>query len=330
MSKQSLGRVAMVPKGAYSATTAYERLDVVTHDGASYIVLRPVQGVTPADGEDYMLLVQDGDTPDLSIGTVETLEAGSEATASIGGTPDKPVLDLSIPKGDTGAAPVLKMGKVTTLEPGSEASASLSGTAEEPELNLNIPRGASGGVDVANAEVGQTIIVKAVDDNGKPTEWEAADMVSGGGYELVGEAETIEDVASISFDLSKPCTHLIVAAFNPNAVVFIKTEDGSAVKTYLNMRVNGSRKTIWVSGSMTYGDKANYLAACYFTLLPNGRAFAMSGNANSQGGYTQGMVFNPSEFTDVDTSGGVTNLAFIPSSDNTILASGLKIYVWGC
>lgn len=31
----------------------------------------------------------------------------------------------------------------------------------------------------ATAEVGQTIVVKAVDENGKPTEWEAADMPSG-------------------------------------------------------------------------------------------------------------------------------------------------------
>ena len=33
----------------------------------------------------------------------------------------------------------------------------------------------------AQATVGQTIVVKAVDENGKPTEWETADMPSGGG-----------------------------------------------------------------------------------------------------------------------------------------------------
>lgn len=32
-----------------------------------------------------------------------------------------------------------------------------------------------------NANVGQTIVVKAVDDNNKPTQWEAADLSSGGG-----------------------------------------------------------------------------------------------------------------------------------------------------
>jgi hypothetical protein len=33
----------------------------------------------------------------------------------------------------------------------------------------------------SSAQVGQTIVVKAVDETGKPTEWEAADLPSGGG-----------------------------------------------------------------------------------------------------------------------------------------------------
>ena len=37
----------------------------------------------------------------------------------------------------------------------------------------------TGGVDVSGAQVGQAIVVKAVDENGKPTEWEAADIPSG-------------------------------------------------------------------------------------------------------------------------------------------------------
>lgn len=155
MSKTSLGRVSLVPKGAYNAVTAYERLDVVTYEGASYIVLRDVQGVTPVDGEDYMLLAE----------------------------------GLPGPKGDPGDTPELSIGTVTTLEPGSEAKASFTGTKEKPVLNLELPRGASGGVDVASAEVGQTIVVKAVDENGKPTEWEAADMASGGGWRKIAGSE---------------------------------------------------------------------------------------------------------------------------------------------
>lgn len=43
-----------------------------------------------------------GVTPNLSIGTVTTLEAGQNATASMGGTAESPVLNLGIPRGAKG------------------------------------------------------------------------------------------------------------------------------------------------------------------------------------------------------------------------------------
>lgn len=43
-----------------------------------------------------------GATPNLSIGTVTTLEAGQNATASMGGTAENPVLNLGIPRGAKG------------------------------------------------------------------------------------------------------------------------------------------------------------------------------------------------------------------------------------
>lgn len=46
----------------------------------------------------------DGVTPDLQIGTVTTLDAGSDATASITGTVAQPVLHLGIPRGSDGNA----------------------------------------------------------------------------------------------------------------------------------------------------------------------------------------------------------------------------------
>lgn len=43
-----------------------------------------------------------GTTPNLQIGTVETLASGSSATASITGTAENPLLNLGIPKGENG------------------------------------------------------------------------------------------------------------------------------------------------------------------------------------------------------------------------------------
>lgn len=44
-----------------------------------------------------------GTTPNIQIGTVTTLPAGSQATASMSGTAEKPLLNLGIPKGADGA-----------------------------------------------------------------------------------------------------------------------------------------------------------------------------------------------------------------------------------
>lgn len=43
-----------------------------------------------------------GATPNLTIGTVTTLDAGQNATASMGGTAENPVLNLGIPRGAKG------------------------------------------------------------------------------------------------------------------------------------------------------------------------------------------------------------------------------------
>lgn len=58
-----LGRVSLVPRGAYEASAVYNRLDIVEHEGSSYLVLADgVTGVTPAAGPEYMLVAEKGDT----------------------------------------------------------------------------------------------------------------------------------------------------------------------------------------------------------------------------------------------------------------------------
>ena len=45
---------------------------------------------------------QTGATPNIQIGTVQTLDPGQQATASMTGTPENPLLNLGIPKGEKG------------------------------------------------------------------------------------------------------------------------------------------------------------------------------------------------------------------------------------
>ena len=86
----------------------------------------------------------DGVTPDISIGTVTTVEPGTPAAASMTGTPEAPVLNLSIPKGLVGATPNITVGTVTTGQPGTPVVVTITGTPEAPVLNITIPQGMQG------------------------------------------------------------------------------------------------------------------------------------------------------------------------------------------
>ena len=57
-----LGKVMTTPRGEYNEATQYHELDIVTHQGSSYLVLSDVIGVTPTEGDEhYQLLAKKGD-----------------------------------------------------------------------------------------------------------------------------------------------------------------------------------------------------------------------------------------------------------------------------
>lgn len=101
------------------------------------------------------------------------------------------------------------------------------------------------------AEVGQTIVVKSVDETGKPTQWEAVDMASGGNseYKFINQITLDEDtqVVAISTDA------------NGNAFsyqnVFIRGETTAADGTTTNLKVCFSRDK--------YSGDANFDTAGY-------------------------------------------------------------------
>lgn len=92
-------------------------------------------------------------------------------------------------------------------------------TKEEINTKLtNYPAKDEAILTPTNAKVGQTIIVKEVDDSGKPISWEAVD-VSGGNteWELISEVKTSEEVNLISlttdingntFELGDVCVYI--------------------------------------------------------------------------------------------------------------------------
>lgn len=122
-------------------------------------------------------------------------------------------------RGTDGTVPNIQIGMVTTLPAGSDATATMGGTAENPMLDLGIPKGAdgqkgdTGSVDislgVASAEVGQMVRIKAVDADGRPTEWAAekwekiAEIVIPDGAEETDALTIDKDLSGQPFALLK-------------------------------------------------------------------------------------------------------------------------------
>ena len=152
-------------------------------------------------------------------------------------------------RGENGAVPDIQIGTVTTLPAGSDATASMGGTAENPLLNLGIPKGAdgqgggSGGTDISlgltSATVGQTIKVKTVDTDGKPTAWEAAE--SGEKWEKIAEIIIPDDAEesnalTINKDLNGQPFSLLKARLCGK---FPKYTGGSTIPNVMFAMLNG-------------------------------------------------------------------------------------------
>lgn len=185
-----LGKVSVVPKGDYSASTTYYALDIVGYNGGSYLAMQQVTGVTPSnDQTNWMQLSGPGlpgvdgvtFTPSVSeAGVISWTNDGEEenpdpvdimgppgaaagfgtVTATADNTSSEtPSVDVQSSgpdtaknftfafsglKGKTGETPDIEIGTVNTLEPGQDATADITGTSPNLTLSLGIPKGQPG------------------------------------------------------------------------------------------------------------------------------------------------------------------------------------------
>ena len=185
-----LGKVSVVPRGDYSASTTYYALDIVGYNGGSYLAMQEVTGVTPSnDGVNWMQLSGPGlpgvdgvtFTPSVSeAGVISWTNDGEEenpdpvdimgppgaaagfgtVTATADNTSSEtPSVDVQSSgpdtaknftfafsglKGKPGETPDIEIGTVNTLEPGQDATADITGTSPNLTLSLGIPKGQPG------------------------------------------------------------------------------------------------------------------------------------------------------------------------------------------
>ena len=154
-----LGKVGFTPKGAWDAKKKYDRLDVVSQAGASFLSLSDENTALLTDATKWMVIASKGGKGDqgytvqLKIGTVGSGDQPSVSLTDAGvdeqGNPVKEI-NFVLKRGKTGYTPIIEVGTVTTVDPKNEASIELidNGLSEEGVqkylLNASIPRGETG------------------------------------------------------------------------------------------------------------------------------------------------------------------------------------------
>jgi len=106
-----LGKIGQTLKGEFDNSQVYERLDVVSDNGSSYVsiidentlpVTNPlgwqVNALKGSDGQDG----PPGITPVISIGSTITLDPSESAIVTDTGTISNPIFNFGIPKGEKG------------------------------------------------------------------------------------------------------------------------------------------------------------------------------------------------------------------------------------
>lgn len=110
---------------------------------------------------------------------------------------------------------LLKVNSVSlTTEVNSESTNKNVPTAKavyDALQDINIPSGTDISLGVTGATVGQTIKVKAVDADGKPTAWEAVDMATGDMWERLGILES-STAAVLQLDFPTPVKKLFFSS----------------------------------------------------------------------------------------------------------------------
>lgn len=136
-----LGKVAITPKGEWNSATAYEKLDVVSYNGSSYLSVRTVPAATPLSNTNYwLLLAQKGDTGNGVASIEKTGTSGLTDTYTITYT-DGSTSTFTVINGE---AATVVLGTVSTGEEGTAVVITNSGDEHNAVLNFTIPRGNTG------------------------------------------------------------------------------------------------------------------------------------------------------------------------------------------
>ena len=184
---------------------------------------------------------------------------------------------------------------------------------------------------VASAAVGQTVVVKSVDENGKPTEWKVADMASGGGRchpfvddwgDPVAEIVTSEEVQQIRIAFPTDDYRECLVQFIP-AVSSTATDRFMSGHAYIGSAFGGGEGTEF---NTAHTNGQIFPSLWYAGVSPEGRK---QSNALDYVRLTHSLVGNQIKTTPFAYySPYLGDVGFIVPSGH-YFGIGTKVTVWG-
>lgn len=229
-----------------------------------------------------------------------------------------------------------RLGGVKPVEATDEMTQPV-GVTPDGEL-VTAPGGGSGGITPpATAEIGQTIVVKSVDENGKPTEWEAADLPVGGSdeVEFLGSLITEEEVSSFVCPIASGKYRKLYIRLFPKGSASSGVDNSPAMISLNHSSVlSDANSLIQVNGAIN--KNSGLITSCYIqTDMTNAGSFSMALNARVVVKPTKNPFFleNPiivatgnSNITPETDINSMHVSSIVPTG---VFGIGTRISVWG-
>ena len=145
---QDLGKVAYLSKGAYSSSTQYEKNDVVTYQGSSYVSLQSTQGNAPTNTTYWQLIAEKGTKGDTgATGQTGATGNGISSVAKTSTSSNVDTYTITYTNGTTTTFDVTNANVVNEISSGSGNTYScdvinaLVGDIESILTNLDVGEG---------------------------------------------------------------------------------------------------------------------------------------------------------------------------------------------
>ena len=214
-------------------------------------------------------------------------------------------------------------------------TAPLSFPAGMAEAVRNIQSGGDLSLGITGAQVGQIVRVKAVDETGKPTEWEAVRDLTREPYELIKEITLTEPVARINILSSDEGVSLSGAMVlwgipgivdlgsNKEIVVTLRSDNGSRYYSYdkVTFRANESEYAFKIVEIKLFDTYSISTIMSGRDVKPILVSQGVSSNSNAICRYTSAPSLGTTLIRDLDT--------FIPSQFEISFPVGTIIKLYG-